>query len=216
MTDYSGNSHKQKEQAAKQEKKIERITSSEVIIQKKGPWRKFKSLIIEADMGSVGNFVWFEILIPTFKNLIVDTVEQGVRRTVYGDRRAAYRPPSSALSGQVSRIQYNSPVIRHQPDPASTRSLPMSSQPQAPRSTVRDPRGYIISSKEDAERVLEMMANIIDTYDVITVGDLHDMLGLESTYVDQKYGWVNMVGAQVRQIREGWVLELPPAEELQN
>lgn len=216
MTDYQGNSHKQKEEAVKkEEKKIERITSGEVIIQKKGPWRKFRSLIIEADMNSVGRFIWFELLIPSFKNLLVDTVEQGIKRTVYGDRRAAYRPPSQALSGQVSRIQYNSPVIRHQPDPASQqRALPMSAG--APRSTVKDPRGYVISSKADAERVLEMMANIIDTYDVVTVADLHDMLGLESTYVDQKWGWINMIDVQVRQIREGWVLELPPAEELQN
>lgn len=215
MTDYQGNSHKQKEEESKkQEKNIERITSGEVIIQKKGPWRKFKSLIIEADMNSVGRFIWFELLIPSFKNLLVDTVEQGIKRTVYGDRRAAYRPPSSSLgAGQISRIQYNSPVIRHHPDPASQRALPMSS---APRSTVNDPRGYIIPSKDEAERVLESMADVIDTYDVITVSDLHGMLGLETTYVDQKWGWTSMIGAQIRQIREGWVLELPPTQELQN
>ncbi len=213
MTDYQGNSHKQKEEEVKkQEKRIERITSSEVIIQKKGPWRKFRSLIIEADMNSVGRFIWFELLIPSFKNLLVDTVEQGIKRTVYGDRRAAYRPPSASLGvGQASRIQYNSPVIRHQPDPVQ-RAIPTSS---APRSTVSDPRGYIIASREEAQRVLEMMADIIDTYDVINVADLHGMLGLESTYVDQKWGWVNMIGAQVRQVREGWILELPPPEEMQ-
>jgi hypothetical protein len=215
MTDYQGNSHKQKEEEVKkQEKHIERITSGEVIIQKKGPWRKFKSLIIEADMNSVGRFIWFELLIPSFKNLLVDTVEQGIKRTVYGDRRAAYRPPSSSLGvGQTSRISYNSPVVRYHPDPAASQQRAL---PSAPRSTVNDPRGYIIPSRDEAERVLEMMANVIDTYDVITVADLHGMLGLESTYVDQKWGWINMVGAQIRQVREGWVLELPPAEEMQN
>lgn len=215
MTDY-GNSHKQREEeAAKKEKKIERITSSEVIIQKQGPWRKFRSLLIEADMGSVGQFIWYDILVPTMKNLLVDTVEQGIKRTVYGDRRASYRPPSQALVGRESRVSYNSPVIRrYEPDP---RSLPQSNITALPMSTSRasnDPRGFIIASRDEAEQVIEAMLHAIDQYDVVTVMDLHEMLGLDTTPIDNNWGWDDLREAQIRQVREGWVLELPQAKHI--
>lgn len=211
MTDYHGNTNKAKEEGKKEEKKIERITSSEVVIKKKGPWRTFKDLVIEADMGSVGRFIWLDLFIPMVKNMIVDTVDQGVKRAVYGDRRAAYRPPSSSLTGQ-QRITYNSPVSR----PYTPYSSPSPrSQEIAPRPS-HNSRSYIITAKNEAELVLEMIGNIIDRYGVVTVADLHEMLGIEHNYIDNNWGWRDVRNAQIRQIREGWVLELPEIEPLQN
>lgn len=74
--------------------------------------------------------------------------------------------------------------------------------------------GYIISRREDAERVLEMMAHRLDKYEVVTVADLNDMLGISSEWTDTRWGWIDIRDAQIRQIREGWRLELPDAEEL--
>lgn len=210
MTDYQGNSHKEKEGGQQPEKKIERITNAEVVIQKQGPWRKFKGMIIEADMGSVGRYIWIDLVIPTIKNVIVDIVEQGIKRTVYGDRRASYRTPSSVLTGREQRISYDSRSIRnYNPDPRGTPQLPPIS-----RSSAQDARGYIIATREDAEEVLEMLADVIDRYEKVTVADLHEMLGLDSTHVDQIWGWLDVRRAQIRQIREGWILELPDPVEL--
>lgn len=218
MTDYQNNSNKAKggNDPQQPEKKIERITSSQVIVRKKGPWRTFKSLIIEADMSSVGRFVWLDLLVPTIKNVIVDTAEQGIKRLVYGDLRASYRPtlPSSSMGigrqGLTTYTPYNqaSLPMRAQ-DPRTMQGLPS-------RTVAADARGYIISSKEDAEDVLTMLATVIDRYEVVTVADLHEMLGLPSNHVDHRWGWIDVRNAQIRQVREGWILELPRPEEIPN
>jgi hypothetical protein len=58
------------------------------------------------------------------------------------------------------------------------------------------------------------MTDIIDVYKVASVTDLHDLVGLPSTYVDNKWGWENLSYANVRQIREGYLLDLPPVEPI--
>lgn len=216
MTDYHGNTHKEKEAAAAKtgtpEKKIERITSAEVIIQKKGPGRKLKEMLIAADMKSVGSYLWWDLLIPMMKNAIVDTVEQGIKRTVYGDRRAAMfaRDIRNPMQSRTTYTPYNQPVLsRPYPgDPRMTMAPALESGPRASSSNISN-RGYVISSKDEAEEVLEMMLNIINSYQVVTVADLTEMLGLPMDPINNRWGWNDIRTAQIRQIREGWLLELP-------
>lgn len=217
MTDYQGNSHKAKEGGKPtEEKKIERITSSEVHIQKKGPWRSFKSLIIEADMSSVGRFVWLDILVPMVKNMLVATAEQGANRLVFGDRRPMYRPPSSAMGigssshprGVTNYVPYSSMSMGRRTDPRAAAQLPTS------RSTAADARGYLITARSEAEEVLETMAHVIDRYDVVTVADLHEMLGHPVTSIDHRWGWNDLRSAQIKSVSEGWILEVPQPQEI--
>lgn len=221
MTDYRGNSHKSRGGGGDQpveEKKIERITTAEVRVRKRGPMRTFKKLIIEADMGSVGHFVWLDIIVPMFKNMIVSTIEQGAHRAVYGDRYSAGlrpRPPSSAMGigaqrGVINYVPHDRPgalgVGRNDPRgmpqlPSGGRGLP-------------DPRGYLIVSRDEAVRTLEQMAMVIDRYEGVSVADLHEMIGLTSTPIDTRWGWTDVRDAQIRGVRDGWLLELPEPEEI--
>jgi len=72
----------------------------------------------------------------------------------------------------------------------------------------------ILISREDAETVLERLVDIIDKYDVASVADLHDLVGLPTTYVDNKWGWTNLAQVDIRQIREGFLIDLPSAEQI--
>jgi len=58
------------------------------------------------------------------------------------------------------------------------------------------------------------MIEIIDQYDFASVADYYDLLGLETTPIDNKWGWTYLNNVQVRQVRQGYVIDLPPAEEL--
>jgi hypothetical protein len=69
-------------------------------------------------------------------------------------------------------------------------------------------------SREEAENVIERLGDIIDVYKVATVADLHSLCDLPSTYIDNKWGWQALNYASVRQIREGFLLDLPPAEPI--
>ena len=72
----------------------------------------------------------------------------------------------------------------------------------------------ILGTKEQAELVAERLIDILEKYDVASLADLYDLLGLETSHIDQKWGWTYLGNVQVHQVRQGYLLELPPLEEI--
>jgi hypothetical protein len=48
---------------------------------------------------------------------------------------------------------------------------------------------YILPSESDAITLIKTMSDIIDAHGYVTVGELHDLLGLSNTVVDARNGW---------------------------
>lgn len=206
MEDYTSNSKKSREpKAAKPEKKIEKVVTGEVTVQKKGLGRKFKDLFAEADFKGTSSYVVSYVLVPALRNMIVDSAHKGVERMMYGESG----PHRRHISGSGSRVtMYNSPINRGPRDVGPSRRASME-----PR-TRRAQADFILASRDEAELVLERMNDIIDNYDVASVADLNELLGMPTTYTDNKFGWVYLGDTQIRQIREGYLLDLPPAEPI--
>ena len=72
-----------------------------------------------------------------------------------------------------------------------------------------------MATREDAEMVLERLTDIIDQYDETSVGDLNDLIGIQGSHVDNKWGWTYLGDTQIRQVREGFLIDLPQPEQLQ-
>ena len=106
-TDYTGNSKKEKEAKNKPEKTVEKVVTGDVMVQKRSLGRKMKDLFIEADFRSVSHYILSDIMLPAFKNLIVDGVTKGVERTIYGEPAMRRRSFS-----QGPRVSYNNPIGR--------------------------------------------------------------------------------------------------------
>ena len=208
MEDYTSNSKKSREpKAPKKEKTVEKVVTGEVVVQKKGLGRKFKDIFAEADLKGTTSYVVSYVLIPAARNMIVDSVNKGVERMMYGDSGPHRRP----MHGNGSRVtMYNSPIHRGPREIGPSRRAPVE-----PR-TRRAQADFILASRDEAELVLERMNDIIDNYDAASVADLNDLLGMPTTYTDNKFGWVYLGDTQIRQIREGYLLDLPPAEPLAN
>jgi hypothetical protein len=205
--DYQGNANKDKEKKAKPEKRVEKVVSSEVIVQKKSLGRKFKDTFIEADLKSVVRYLLSDVLLPAARNTIVDASTKGIERMIYGE--AAMRRRSM---GAGPRITYNSPINRFR-DATPERSRLTPGESRSPRHSRDD---FILSSREEAELVLERMNDIIDTYEVVSVADLNDLVGFPTSYIDNKWGWIYLGDVQIRQIREGYLIDLPAAEPIQS
>ncbi len=186
MPDYQGNSKKQKETPVVPPKNIERVVVSEVIVQKKGVGRKFKDLFIEADFRTVVKYVASDVLLPAARNMIVDASTKGVERLLYGESAVRRRN-----FGVGPRITYNNPINRGYRDTSAPRHAPPISYPET-RSLRHTRDEFIISSREEAELVLERMNDIIDQYEVASVADLNDLVGLPTTHVDNKWGWIDL------------------------
>ncbi len=211
MPDYQGNSKKIKESETVPVKKIERVVATEVIVPKRSIGRKFKDLFIEADFKTVVKYVGSDVLLPAARNMIVDASSKGVERLLYGEsaiRRRNYGAPGP-------RVTYNNPISRGYRESPFQGSRHAPSVSPEPRSSRHGRDNFILSSREEAELVLERMNDIIDTYEVASVADLNDLVGLPTTHVDNKWGWVYLGDVQIRQIREGYLIDFPPAEPMQ-
>jgi hypothetical protein len=205
MQDYQSNSNKDKKQ--KPEKQIERTIHTEVLVQKKTIGQKFKGLFIEADPKSVIQFIFYEVILPAARNMIVDSTSKGVERMMYGDRGSGR--PRYGMMGGGPRVTYNSPVNRGYGNPA------LRPPPAARQNIMRSNQNNLIFvSREEAASVIDQLNNIIDQYEVASVADLNQIVGLEKSYTDNKWGWIYLGEAQVRQVREGFLLELPPADPI--
>lgn len=208
MPDYQGNSKKSKESQNIPPKNVEKVIATEVIIQKKGIGRKFRDLFIEADFKTVIRYVASDVLLPAARNMILDAATKGVERLLYGESAIRRRN-----FGMGSRITYNAPVNRGYGGSPLRYAPPVLPEPRVSRHT-RD--NLILSSREEGEIVLERMNDIIDSYDVVTIQDLNDLVGVEgSTHVDNKWGWTNIDHVQIRQVREGYLIDFPPPEPIQ-
>jgi hypothetical protein len=203
---FPGNSKKAKASEEKQEKKvIEKVVVGEVVQKKPPILQRIKNTFFAGDVDTVAKYLVQEVLLPAFRNLIVDSTTKGIEKMMYGDNMA---PRYSA--GSRSRYSYNKPVQR---DQRPRVMLPDQPPHPPPRSRHATPE-LIVSSKSEGDLVIERLVDIIDTYEVASIADLYDLLGLPNSYIDNKWGWTQLAYADVRQVREGFLIELPPADPI--
>lgn len=54
---------------------------------------------------------------------------------------------------------------------------------------VLKPKEVRVDSKEEADKVIENINNIMNNYGVVSLADVYDMVGLSTTYLDNTFGW---------------------------
>lgn len=211
--DYQSNSKKSKETAADPsvaQKNIERVILTPVVVKKKGLGRKFKDLFIEADFRTAAISVAMGVLVPAAKNMLLDAVNKGSEIIIYGETSGRRR-----TFGNGPRITYNRPPERSGYGGSPLRYAP-SPSPEPRQNTPRMAgMDLILTTKEEAELVIENMTNVIDQYQVVSLADLKDLIGeATSPHTDNKWGWTSLSGAQIRGVREGYLVDLPPIEPI--
>ena len=207
--DYQGNSKKDKansEKPEKSEKNIEKVVTGEVVQKPKSLGKKFKETFFGGDSKQVAKYITADVLLPAIRNLVVDMITKGAERMIYGERDARRRDP---------RINYGA---HYQLNPVSSRNPfdPRTAQSAIPRGRQNrhEINDIVVSTREEAELVLERLNDILEKYDVASLADLYDLLGLQTSHIDNKWGWTFISNVPVRQIRQGYLLELPPLEEI--
>ena len=205
--DMPGNSHKDREAklGAKNEEpreKLEKIVEGPVSKRKQPWWKRFGRSMIADDAQSVGDFIMTDVLVPAIKNLIADTVKGSTDRFLYGQSRARGR----GLVGERTGLR--------------TRYDKMSEGGEPRRMMSRDARArhdfddVVLSTRSEAIEVVERLDERIRRFDMVSVSDLYDLVGVTGSYADQRWGWTNLDDADVRQVRGGFLLDLPRPEPL--
>ena len=210
--EFPGNSQTPNDTPALPDKKIEKVVSGAVIKKSKPLGRKFKDIFFGGDVRHVARYIAADVMLPAIRNMIVDTTTEGIRRTVYGESSRTSRPRT--MSDYRPRVSYNTPANRIGRDPREAGYLP-EQPPLSLRTQPHDVGQLILANREEAELVLERLRDVIDTYGIVSVADLYDLLGLPTTHVDNKFGWTSLVNVDIRQYRQGYILELPATEPVQ-
>ena len=188
MRDYKPNSHRFKEeQKESSEKKVEKVVTGKVKTKKKSEVRKFADIFISEDVSNVKSYILMDVLVPAVKKAISDIVVDGIDMILYGERRGDKR------RGNSSKVSYRNYYDRREDRFADEGSR----------------RTIILDSRGEAEEVLERMDELIDTYKMVTVADLYDLVGITGSYTDCNYGWTNIRTATVVHVRDGYMLKLP-------
>jgi hypothetical protein len=205
IPDYKPNTKKyreaQPENQGTERPKVDKVISGTAKVKKKSELRKFADNFISEDVGNVKDYLVKDVIIPTVVDFIEDIVVGGIRTLLRGD--AGRRDSRGSRSyGSPSYINYNRMSDRR--DDRSYRN----DQPR---------RGYdqgtvVVNSRADAEAVIEQMDGIMETYGMVRVADLYDLVGMTSNFTDNNYGWTNIRNAQPVRLRDGgWEIKMPMA-----
>jgi len=204
--DYQGNTNKDKEPKIEKKPEIEKVVTGEVVQKPKPLTRKFKETFFGGDLKMSMRYVAGDVMLPALRNLIVDMTTKGMERIVFGESLYRRRPTEYR-----SRVQYNNPIYRPDPRELSRGRLP----DQRPyRTNRRDMNEIFVEDRGEAELVVERLIDIIDKYEVVSVADLLDLLGQPSVHTDNKWGWTYLKNIEIRQTRDGYLIDLPAPEEI--
>lgn len=192
MENYQSNSFKSKELEAKQpEKKLTKVANAK--LKKKSEIQKIAETFVAEDLNKVKNAVLMDVIVPAVKKVISDIVTNGIDMLLYGEVK-------HNKTTATSKIGYNS--MYNSQNQANAARVARSSYIY---------NDIILSSRGEAEEVLNQMNEIIGTYGVVSVADLCEIVGVTGEFTDNKYGWSDIRDAYVERSKDGYMLKLPRA-----
>lgn len=197
MEEYKANSHRSKEESKAEKKEVKPVVKG-TVKRKKNSTRKLADTFISEDVHNVKSYIVWDVLIPAAKKAISDIVTNGIEMILYGEARGNGKKHS-----HVDYISYDRFSSRDRRDDRDRYSR-----------TVYSYDDIILDTRREAEEVLNQMDLIIDNYDVVSVADLYELVGENSTPQDNKYGWTNIRNAEAIRVHNGYALRLPKAKPI--
>lgn len=206
--DFPSNSNKSKTQKPTvnqppEKKRPDPIVTGKTRQRKPSFWKRFKGVFQNEDSQNVGQYVVWEVLIPAFKDTLYDAVTQGVGRALGVDH--PYRR-SVIGNGSNNRTDYNRISTGSRINRSPSREISYRARKS------HDFNEIILESRGEAEEVLDRLGLYIDEYGFATVDDLYGFVNITGDFVDRQWGWSSLAGARARRVADGYLLELPRTE----
>lgn len=196
IVDLPGNSFKERQQKADQrEHKLQKVVKGQVQQRKPTLGKKFKDAFFGAEVSDVKSYLIFDVLIPSIKATICDILMGGSNMLFFNDARGRYDNRDGRKTSASYQKYYDDRRDREIRQNTRTR-----------RYSYED---IVLNTRAEAQDVLFAMFDYVEKYDTITVADLYDLVGWTSEFTDEYFGWKNLQGADVRPVRDGFLLVLP-------
>lgn len=201
------------------QKEIKKVIKGTIVDTNKSSfWKKISNLFFTKDVEDVKSYIFYDVIIPALKKALYESLTGGLDMTLYGRKRN----PNFQQVGSTSTYSYNSIYNRPTVANINAQSIPISDQQMGrnyldPTSKARhDFSSIILQSRDEAELVLGNLVELTYIYGQATIADLYDLLGITSTFVDNKYGWKGELAtnSSVVRVKDGYLIDLPKPIQL--
>ena len=180
-----------------------------VSLKRKTPGQRFtETFLNNGDVKTVGQTILLDVIVPALKEMIFSAGRDALSMFLWGDTRASnkgglrnygsiVRDYSSISTNSISRSRDRDRVDIYRPEDSARYN------------------NLVFEIRGDAENILFNMRDYINTYDDIQIVKLYELvreqtgIQIPMTSQDAKFGWSDLTNATVRQVRGGYLLELP-------
>lgn len=201
-----------KKDISEEKPQFKKVVTGKVVTKKKSFAVRFKEAFFGDSNVDVKDYLLQDFLVPTIKETIsniiggcLGSLGDVVNMSLFGDN---YKRTGNRYSNRPYTSYgnyYNSSGPRKDPRPDANKS-------------VRTKKGFddiILDSKSEAQEVLENMFDALERFGKVSVADLNELLGVTGQpFTDNYWGWTDLSDADVRRVREGYLLVLPPVVSL--
>ena len=174
---------------------------------KKSTASRLADVFVEEDIEVVKQNVLQDVIIPGIKEIIANTATDTINMVLFGDTRVV---TSRSSKGHTP---YGSAYSNHNNRSTTTKD----------KNHRRRRGGYtcddvIVESRGEAEEVLDSMFDLMDTYDgIVSVADLYDLAGMDSTHTDNNWGWDDLSGVSIKRLsRDEYLIKMPKPIQINN
>jgi hypothetical protein len=181
-----------------------------VIAQPKKVKRNLFSRLVSGVMGpeglpGIGAYVNEEIIKPAVKNIIFDAITSGLGRALNMDYRQPRGGHPHNRTSQARHTNYSNRYVNSQPEQKDRLVV------RAASTMVDD---YILEDRYEASNVLVALTEAADRYNVVSIADYYELIGVDPKHTDFNYGWSidTITKASIMSVRGGYIIKFPPVE----
>jgi len=199
------------------ERHVKKVVTGKVIEKKKSFSKKLAEMLTHdegSDMNSVVSYVIQDILLPSAKALVYDIITGGVEMKLFGTSSGKRSRSSRSRDGSSGKTYTSYDSISSGRNRGRDRDRDDDDRKaNAERNRARHNfDDIVIKDRGDAEEVIDQLIELVDSsYGVASVADLYEMLGIPSSFTDNKFGWEDLTprNAYAKRGRDGFILILP-------
>lgn len=200
INEFKPNSNRSKE--AKPEKNVEKVVTGKVRQVRNKEIKKIKDVMFPGDLNLIGKHVLIDVVAPYAKKTLSDLVNTAMDILLYGESQG-----HRGASTKASKVSY-----QRYYDSKETKSTTM--RPSAYSRSAYNYNDVVLETRGEAEEVLIRMDELMETYGMVSVGDMYDLCGITPEFTDNNYGWKDIHAASVVAVRDGFLIKMPPAMPL--
>lgn len=205
--DYPGNNQKSRQEPKKKEKQ-QQVTTGRVVQKKKSLGKKFAETFLGDDIESVSTYIIHDVIIPAAKNMMSDSIRNGVDMLLFGQVKGS----RTARDRNQSYVSYNNPYNQTGRTNVNKANTVRNERERQYSNRSRSRHNFddiLLETRGEAEEVLSHLVDLTEDYGMASVADLYDLVGITSNFTDNKYGWDNLSNATVEIVRGGYLIDLP-------